>query len=179
MQIRAACKWIVVMGLFVSFILTPPLRGRGRSESDAKPAYRDLTQKEHCLKNLALSYTNQDIDRFKELLHERYVYIIRDKKTTKTRSRKYTVNAVNYMFDNSTKIRAEITHGEWEPVKTFSGEACRKCWSTNREFIMRIAGPEMKEKEFSTECRFIVAPVEEAGILKYKLRGEVCPEFGP
>lgn len=179
MEIRVTSKWILTLGLIVCLILAFPLRGRGRAESDAKPVYGDLTQKEHCLHNLALSYTNQDIDRFKELLHEDYVYVISGNKPTKTRSRKYTINAVNYMFDTSTKIRAEITDGEWKPITRFSGEACPDCWSTSRKFIMRVDSPDVKVKEFSTECRFIVAPVEESGAVKYKLRGEECPEFGP
>ena len=176
---RVMFKLILMVGLIVFFVLAPPLRGSVRSESDTKLTYGDLTQKEHCMRNLALSYTNQDIDRFKELLHERYLYIITEKKTTKMRSRKYIINAVNYMFDNAIKIRAEITEGEWEPITTFSGDACPGCWSTKREFIMRIDSPDAKEQEFSTECRFIVAPVEASGVVKYKLRGEECPEFGP
>lgn len=176
MKIRVTFKWILTMGLIVSFSLAPTLSGVARSESDAKPTYGDLTQKEHCMRNLALSYTNQDIERFKELLHERYVYIVSE---TKTRSRNYTINAVNYMFDNSSKIYAEITEGEWEPITTFAGESCPGCWSTNREFTMKIGTPGVKENELRTKCRFIVVPVEESGVVKYKLRGEESPEFGP
>ena len=179
MKIRVSFKWILATGLIVCFILAFPLRGRVRAESDTKPLYGDLTQKEHCMRNLALSYTHQDIDRFKELLHDRYVYIISEKNTTKTRSRKYIIHAVNYMFDNATEISAEITDGEWEPVTRFSGEACPECWSTNRKFILRIDSPDIKENGFSTECRFIVAPVEASGGVKYKLRGEEGPEFRP
>ena len=128
------------------------------------------------MRNLALSYTNQDIEGFKALLHERYVYIISE---TKTRSREFTINAVNFMFDTATTIRAEISGGEWQLVKTFAGEDCPGCWSTNREFIMRIATPDLQEKEIRTQVRFIVAPVEASGMVKYKLRGEASPELDP
>jgi hypothetical protein len=113
-----------------------------------------------------LSYTNQDLDKYEQLLHERYVTVDGDKIIM---DRDRDLKGVRSAFENASTIHAEVTEGEWRPVTTFLGEECAECWETTREFKTSWVWSDGKEAKFNFASRFIVAPVEEKGVIKYKL----------
>jgi hypothetical protein len=137
-----------------------------RSNASEKATYGDLTQKEHCLHNLVLSLNDRDIGKYKQVLGDNFEETVGEKTITRDED----IAATKTMLEDATAIRVELTEGEWTPLATYSGEACDGCWATTREMTLKVVSARVGEAESSMKLRFIVVPVEESGVVKFKLR---------
>lgn len=158
-----------------------PIR-KDRSESSAYE-YCDLREKEDVITNLLLSYKDLNIDRFAELLHPDYIFVLQpgDIKGNKDHyTREEDIRITEKMFcarmgECSPKIRrlelniSEGTEGSWHAAEEIDGKPCPGCWLTERNYRISV---DLGFRTYHGDDMVLiyVAPVEEEGVTRYKIR---------
>jgi hypothetical protein len=141
-----------------------------RSELVKDPTYADLSEKEHCIGNLTLSCQERSLERFEELLHPNYEYVHH----SGTRfDREFELRSTKTIFETSSKVNMQIGEGEWAQINEESGAACSGCWETIRDFSYVAVSTKVKggkSEITNARLRLVVAPIEEGGTIRYKLR---------
>ena len=104
------------------------------------------------IKNLVLSYTHRDIEKFQELLHAEYVwflqagdvepgddvFFVRQKDINMTRN---MFSAANGQFEPVIeRLDLEIDAGDWYSVSTIGDKDCEEgeCWATERDYHLTV-----------------------------------------
>ena len=149
----------------------------GQPQADFKP----LTEPENVIFNLVLSYERADFEHYSELLHDDYIWYNQKRYANEGHEEFYTreddERMVHHMFmavngqygapiDN---LSLSIKSGTWiANHDTINGEPCEDCWETMRIYEINVTvGP--KTYYGNDNIKFIVVPVMEDGIKKYKI----------
>jgi len=167
-------------------ILSPDDSGGGPPVPPA--VFKDLTQKEDVVYNLALSYNKADIAQYQKLLHEGYRFYNQTVDVQggmeEFRTRDWDINSATKMFlaargqltsdpaKNLDKLTLEITDGSWTAQDTVPGlpAPCVDCWVTMREYKLNLmlVGGQQGYNGYDN-VQMIIVPVEEGGKKLYKL----------
>ena len=151
---------------FLLFIMPPDISAlpeRAEEIAKGKEEFGDLTEKEHCIMNLMLSYTKKDIEKFSELLHIDYSYWMGKKKIWSTQEE---IEKTAVLFNEAKLLYINIDTGSWTQVNDFRGTPCKKCWESTRAYTIKS---QLSENgtiyEGSGFTRYIITQVEG----KYKI----------
>lgn len=141
---------------------------RSQSEPVGNLTYGDLTEREHCVQNLVLSWQDRNIERFETLLHAKYEVIFSDGQRL---NREVAIKATKTFFDAVSKVNVEIGKGEWTGIDSESGAPCPGCWETIRDLSYTVVPINGERPEtHKQKIRLVVAPSEEKGIARYRIR---------
>ncbi len=165
-------------------------------EENNKSEYKDLTEKEHCLINLVKSYDDRNIERYKQILYEEYMFVMpEDNDGGKDYyDRDEEIAVTNNMFRSASGDPIEnklgqrlvterlefsiepplVPEDDWAPIDSVAGEPCDDCWKTERRYYMEarinIDGTDRFLSTPNRYVQFIIVPMQEDGKKKYKLR---------
>jgi len=152
---------------------TPP----GTTTENFKP----LTKPENVIFNLVLSYERADFVHYSELLDNYYIWKNQDRYINEGHEAFYTKEqdeqmvkhmfmATNGQYDPPIdNLSLSIKAGTWIAYNdTINGQPCEDCWETERVYEIYVT---MGEKTLHgyDNIKFIVVPVMEDGIKKYKI----------
>jgi hypothetical protein len=130
-------------------------------------SYGDLTDKEHCIKNLSLAFRDRDIVKIAELLHDDFVFVTGG---GEWRAEEYLriTNGVSEVCLISGLI---IRQGEWERVKNVQGADCAECWQSRRGYVHVVALPEQDSQVIIIRgyINVVVVPLTENGLIRWKI----------
>ncbi len=156
-KLTAALVIILVAGLFaVTGCILDPEKDP-EPEPVPPPAWGDLTEKEHTLKNLVQSYTYRDIEHYQELLHAEYVWFLQDGDYEPGEDnyfvRQKDINMTSNMFDAANaqyepvidKLTLDIDPADWYSVSSIGEKDCEdgECWQTERGYYLVVHIGEM------------------------------------
>ena len=190
---KHTAMWISVAILLYSYgcILSPQ---EDPAPPDKDPVeFMDLTEKEHVITNLVLSYQEKDDTQYSKLILQ-----TDDTYNGSTYANGYywfnqpgavgteesilggqDISRTHNMFqackipvkDTHPKIdrlTLTLTEGSWAPVTEIYGEPCEDCWFTEREYDIFL---EMGETDIHgyDNVQFYIVPVDEDGLKIYKI----------
>ena len=193
---RYAATWIIIVILSYSYgcILSPQEDPAPPDDPVDPVEYMDLTEKEHVITNLVLSYQEKYMPEFEKLLLDKendtyngvpYTdsyywynqpeavgteeYLLRDQEITVTtnmfKAANQDPNAGHQAIDD---LSLDITAGSWSPISEIFGQPCEDCWFTEREYqIEVIYGPD-KIVGYDN-VQFYIVPVDQGDITIYKI----------
>lgn len=191
---RYTATWISTVMLLYSFgcILSPK---EDPAPPDKDPVvFMDLTEKEHVIFNLELSYAERDIDEFSKLLlkvddtyndltyADGYYFYNQDVETELEefllRDTEITYTGNMFLAAKGTKAKPEhqvlddltleIGDGSWMPSDEIFGEPCEDCWYTQRSYELWIYYGE-DSKYAMDNIQFYIVPVDEGDVTIYKI----------
>ena len=130
-------------------------------EEDTQPPdptenYKPLTDKENVIYNLVQSYKLREIEPYKNLLHNDYIWRNQNEDITNPElllpeflSRDQDINSTTNMFaaangthpDPSvtiTTLELTIQSAVWSQIPEFEGNPCDDCWETTRVYTITV-----------------------------------------
>ena len=197
MSIRAVLTRAAFLLLIASLFYLPGCgdSGTSRPEPDPEPVvFEDLTEREHVIDNLVLSYQERNIDEYSKLLLGD-----NDSYNGSTYASGYywyhqpgavgpeeyltgeeDLLCTSYIFlaANGTPAKPihpvilllclDLTEGVWAPVDSLFGDGCEDCWYTERQYDIFL---EMGENDLhgTDNVQFYIVPVDEGGKKIYKI----------
>lgn len=135
----------------------------------------DLTEKEDVIEYMLLVYEDRNKERYPELLHEHYIWVMQDKDAEELHINQLDkvadIRGTNYLLGEASILELEIDPGSWGEVEAVGEEPCPGCWETEREYHIQVKVP-IKEKPLQGHdlVKFIVVPVEKDGKKIYQIR---------
>jgi hypothetical protein len=130
--------------------------------------FLDLSEKEHCITNLMLSYAKKDIERFSELLHDDYLYHGFDNIVIwgKQEERENT----ELLFEKEMVASFTIGDGSWTKTDRIGESPCGDCWESTRQYSIsgHVSGDDTTVFG-SGYARFVVKRVERNGEPGYRI----------
>lgn len=155
--------------------------------------FMDLTEKEHVIINLVLSYQEKRYDKYSELIlttTDRYngqpysdsyywynqpgavgteEYILGDQDIQRTYYMfKACVVPEKDTHPHIDKLTLTITEGSWSPVIELYGEPCEDCWFTERQYQIELDLGEDQIIGYDN-VQFYIVPVDEGDLTIYKI----------
>lgn len=135
----------------------------------------DLTDKQHCINNLVLSYKHRQIEPYKELLHPSYEWYLQDRDAEEFNQELMDyaedVGATDNIFNQAIVLELTIVEGSWEATDTVGTEYWPGSWFTTREYYIQAKFPGSDILYSGHDLvEFVVVPVDDSGTTKYKLR---------
>ena len=154
--IRSSVALLLMSALLFSFgCINDPKEAPLPPPAESK--YGDLTEKEHTIGNLVLSYTHRDIEHYSELLHQDYIwylqagdyepsednYFLRQKDINMTRNMFLAANGQYAPIID--KLALVIDPGNWYPVSKIGERDCEdgEFWQTERGYRITVGIGEM------------------------------------
>ena len=139
---------MVVVCSMLGCIFGPEKDRKSRTEPP-EPEFKDLTEKEHVIENLVLSYQYLDIEHYAELLHEDYIWYNQPGSDPEFLSRDQDIDATKGIFDSKKyvhpdenkrilRLQLEIWDGSWSAIDSIEGEPCSDCWYTRRVYDITL-----------------------------------------
>ncbi len=156
-KLTAALVIILVAGLLAATgcILDP--KEDPEPDPVPPPEWGDLTEREHTLGNLVLSYTHRDIEHYSELLHDDYLWYLQAGDYEPGQDnyffRQPDINMTRNMFLAANgqyepvidKLTLDIDPADWYPVPKIGERDCEdgECWQTERGYRITVGIGEM------------------------------------
>ncbi len=140
---RAACAILLtVIGISAATSGLPAFAQNEISPSDS--LYGDQTDREHCVRNYALSIEREDIDRYASIFLDDCEFMTvmgeidlfggtNQESTIRTRGLPEELEIMKAMFDAASEIHFTFETGAWSRVDSLGGKACLDCWETHRK----------------------------------------------
>jgi len=196
----------IIIGIFIySGCILNPKEDVEPTPVGPQKEFRPLTEKENVIYNLVLSYERTNATYYEELLHADYIWYNQERDAEKYGAfynRDKDLEIVRNMFD-AANGRAKAGHpiidrlylkipifepdslnpnGRWNKIDTIpGGDSCDDCWETEREYeiSVEVGGEEDMTYIGNDIVKFIIAPVIEDGVKKYKIiRAYDLPKAG-
>ena len=191
---KRTAAWLSIGMLLYAYgcILSPE---EDPAPPDREPVvFMDLTEKEHVIINLELSYQEQNHEEFSKLLlrpEDTYngstyangyywynqpgavgteEYILRDDELTRTSNMFMAAEGQPVKDDHPViyKLTLALTDASWSPITELWEQPCEDCWYTEREYNLYL---EMGEIDLQglDNVQFYIVPVDEGGKKIYKI----------
>jgi hypothetical protein len=146
-------------------------------QSGCLQRYYDLTDKEGILQNLLLAYTDRNIDRFAELLHDEYLFYLQEGDYMPGESpyltRQEDIQCTTNMFLAASgqyepridRLELRLDDGVWSSVSEIGGEPCEDCWMTQRHYSLLVGINEVTyiANDIAVFCIKPAGPDEDSG----------------
>jgi hypothetical protein len=178
-MIRQRASWVFALSCTVcALVLSGGQVPNSRSEPVKDTSYGDLTDKEHCLQNLVISFERRDINGYDAILHPDFEFVLvrgdRYDREHELMGTKATFNAVS-------GITMDIGDGEWARIEETNGAKCAGCWETIRilDYTVVTKDKEREPETYHCKIRLVAAPIDDAGVTRYKLRVWQDLQFEP
>lgn len=143
--------------------------------SDHLSPYGDLTDREHCIQNLVVSYKMRRIDEYEKILSPDYIWygskwgIVGEE--TDVLDYAEDVDGTELLFERAVGLDLDIDGGSWSAVEKIGEQPCTDCWETERGYHCEIQFPGDDTIYISQHhVKFIVVPFDEGGTTKYRIR---------
>ncbi len=168
---------VVIICSMLGCIFGPDKDRKSRTEP---PTYRDLSEKEDVIHNLLLSYQDLDIEHYRELLHEDYIWYMQEGIDPEFLSRDQDIDATNGIFNSKKfghpdenrsieRLQLEIWDGSWSAIDSLEGQPCDDCWYTRWVYDIRLdvkSGATIHGHDY---VDFYIVGIEEEGKKKYQI----------
>jgi hypothetical protein len=169
-MIRQRASWVFALSCTVcALVLSGGQVPNSRSEPTKDTTYVDLTDKEHCVQNLVTSFERRDINGYDAILHPDFEFVlVRGDRY----DREHELGGVKVVFNTVSGITMNIGDGEWARIEETNGAKCAGCWETIRMLNYTVVpkDKERKPETYHRKIRLVVAPIDDAGVTRYKLR---------
>lgn len=159
---------IVLLPLYFLPLMFQSSSSTAGDVASAMEEFGDLSEKEHCISNLMLSYTKRDIERFSELLHEDYRYYGVNKTIEWDAREEHEKTAI--LFSRAIILSIEIEPGSWIKTPEIFGSPCVNCWESTRRYT--LTGQTSEDSDVysgSGYTKFIITQDEGNGRPKYTI----------
>ena len=177
-KMALACMLIMSICAMLGCIFGPEEKERSFGPPELK--YEDLTEPEHVVFNLVLSYKKLDIEHYAELLHEDYIWYMQEGSDPEFLSRDQDINATRGIFDSKKfghpdankrieRLQLEIWEGSWNAIDSLEGEPCSDCWYTRRVYDITIEMASGTTIHGHAYVDLYIVGIEEDGKKKYKI----------
>ena len=136
--------FLTVIGISAATSGLPAFAQNGAAPSDS--LYGDLSEREHCVRNYALSIERKDIERYAGIFQDSCEFMtvmgkleldlvgdIPEEPTIRTRGLSEELEVMRGMFGAASEIRFAFEPGTWNRVDSLAGEPCLDCWETCRK----------------------------------------------
>lgn len=167
-QRKCILPLIIFLPLYILPLMFQASFSMAGDVASAIEEFGDLSEKEHCISNLMLSYTKRDIEKFSELLHADYHYYGFD--NTIVRNAQEEREKTELLFSKYILLSIDIDPGSWTETTEISGTPCVNCWESTRKYT--ITGQSSEDEDVlsgSGYTRFVIAQDEEDGKPKYRI----------
>lgn len=163
LQKKYLSLWALIPLLITMSLNISAYSEKAEKISAGKEKFGDLTEKEHCILNLMLSYAEKDINKFSDLLHVDYSYWMGKEKKWGAQEEK---EKTKHLFNNAKSLTIKIDSGSWDKVDDFLRLPCKNCWASTRAYtITSQLSDEGINYEGSGFTKYIITQVEG----KYKI----------
>ena len=192
---RQTTLWISIIALTYSYgCILSPQEDPAPPDNNETAEFMDLTEREHVITNLVLSYSERNISEFSKLLlkvDDTYngstygdgyywynqegaegleVYILRDVEINLTGNMFLAALETPAKEDHQVldDLTLDIDPGSWMSVTEIFDEPCEDCWFTERPYELEITYGENKKLAYHN-VQFYIVPVDEGDLTIYKI----------
>jgi hypothetical protein len=159
---------IILLPLYMLPLMFQTSSSTAGDAASAIEEFGDLSEKEHCISNLMLSYTKRDIEKFSELLHADYKYYGFGNTIEWNAQEEREKTAM--LFTNAIVLSIEIELDSWTKTHEIFGSPCVNCWESTRKYALIGQTSEDANVISGTGyTKFIVTQDEENGKSKYRI----------
>ncbi len=178
-KMALACMLIMSMCAMLGCIFGPENK-KERPPEPPELKYEDLTEKEHVVFNLVLSYKKLDIEHYAELLHEDYIWYNQEGSDPEFLTRDQDIDATNGIFNSKKfghpdenkrilRLQLEIWDGSWSTIDSLEGQPCADCWYTRRLYDITLEMASGTIIHAHDYVDFYIIGIEENGKKKYQI----------